>query len=118
MLLAVAVMLADKTTPDSTDTCPQEWVSKFRAHKVGKAQGVVSSVAPATLSSGGSSIREALSSLSVEHRSVISAAYYEGRSVADISARLRIPEGTVKSRLHYGLRTLRVALQEKGVTRP
>ena len=63
-------------------------------------------------------IAEALSSLSVEHRSVISAAYYEGRSVADISARLQIPEGTVKSRLHYGLRTLRLALQEKGVTRP
>ena len=63
-------------------------------------------------------IAEALSSLSAEHRSVISAAYYEGRSVADISARLRIPEGTVKSRLHYGLRTLRLALQEKGVTRP
>jgi RNA polymerase sigma-70 factor, ECF subfamily len=63
-------------------------------------------------------IAEALTSLSVEHRSVISAAYYEGRSVADISARFRIPEGTVKSRLHYGLRTLRLALQEKGVTRP
>jgi RNA polymerase sigma-70 factor, ECF subfamily len=63
-------------------------------------------------------IAEALGSLSAEHRSVINAAYYEGRSVADISARLRIPEGTVKSRLHYGLRTLRLALQEKGVTRP
>ncbi len=63
-------------------------------------------------------IAEALGSLSSEHRSVINAAYYEGRSVADISARLRIPEGTVKSRLHYGLRTLRLALQEKGVTRP
>ena len=63
-------------------------------------------------------IAEALSSLSLEHRSVISAAYYEGRSVSDISARFRIPEGTVKSRLHYGLRTLRLALQEKGVTRP
>ncbi|MGH3338367.1 MAG: sigma-70 family RNA polymerase sigma factor [Propionibacteriaceae bacterium] len=63
-------------------------------------------------------IAEALGSLSMEHRSVINAAYYEGRSVADISARLRIPEGTVKSRLHYGLRTLRLALQKKGVTRP
>ena len=49
---------------------------------------------------------------------MISAAYYEGRSVADISARLRIPEGIVKSRLHYGLRALRLALQEKGVTGP
>ena len=61
-------------------------------------------------------IADALGSLSMEQRSVTNAAYYEGRSIADISARLRIPEGTVKSRLHYGLRTLRLALQEKGVT--
>jgi len=51
-------------------------------------------------------------------RAVIVSAYYEGRSVADISSRLRIPEGTVKSRLHYGLRSLKLILQEKGVTRP
>lgn len=63
-------------------------------------------------------ITEALTSLSVEHRAVISAAYFDGRSVADIAAQLQIPEGTVKSRLHYGLRTLRLLLQEKGVTRP
>ena len=63
-------------------------------------------------------IADALASLPVKQRSVINAANYEGRSIADISARLRIPEGTVKSRLHYGLRTLRLALQEKGVTRP
>jgi RNA polymerase sigma-70 factor, ECF subfamily len=63
-------------------------------------------------------IAEAFASLSTEQRSVINAANYEGRSIADISARLQIPEGTVKSRLHYGLRTLRLALQEKGVTRP
>jgi RNA polymerase sigma-70 factor (ECF subfamily) len=30
---------------------------------------------------------------------------------------LDIPPGTVKSRLHYGLRALRLTLQEKGVTR-
>ncbi|MDQ1482001.1 MAG: polymerase sigma-70 factor, subfamily [Actinomycetota bacterium] len=63
-------------------------------------------------------IAEAFSALSPEHRAVISAAYYEGRTVADISSRLQITEGTVKSRLHYGLRTLRLILQEKGVTRP
>lgn len=63
-------------------------------------------------------IADALGGLSVEHRTVIVAAYYEGRSVAEISARLRIPEGTVKSRLHYGLRTCKLILQEKGVTRP
>jgi RNA polymerase sigma-70 factor (ECF subfamily) len=27
-----------------------------------------------------------------------------------------VPEGTVKSRLHYALRALRLALQERGVT--
>jgi RNA polymerase sigma-70 factor, ECF subfamily len=63
-------------------------------------------------------IAEALGSLPVDQRSIINAAYYEGRSIADISAQLRIPEGTVKSRLHYGLRTLRLALREKGVTQP
>jgi RNA polymerase sigma-70 factor (ECF subfamily) len=62
-------------------------------------------------------IAEAFSGLSTEHRVVISAAYYEGRSVADIASRLQIPEGTVKSRLHYGLRMMKLILQEKGVTR-
>jgi RNA polymerase sigma-70 factor (ECF subfamily) len=27
-----------------------------------------------------------------------------------------VPEGTVKSRLHYALRAMRLALQERGVT--
>ena len=63
-------------------------------------------------------VTDAIGQLSRQHREVIAAAYYEGRSIADISARLGIPEGTVKSRLHYGLRSLRLALQEKGVTGP
>jgi RNA polymerase sigma-70 factor (ECF subfamily) len=63
-------------------------------------------------------IADALTSLSRQHRQVIASAYYEGRSVAEIAAEMRIPEGTVKSRLHYGLRSLRLVLQEKGVTHP
>jgi RNA polymerase sigma-70 factor (ECF subfamily) len=63
-------------------------------------------------------IADALAELSGDHRAVVAASYYEGRSVADIAARLGIPEGTVKSRLHYALRTLKLVLQEKGVTRP
>ncbi len=61
-------------------------------------------------------IADALSSLSPSHRAVIVAAYYEGRSVAEMARQLGVPEGTVKSRLHYGLRALRLALEEKGVT--
>lgn len=63
-------------------------------------------------------IIDALASLSVEHRQVVCAAYYEGRSVHDIALELQVPPGTVKSRLHYGLRSLRLALQAKGVSQP
>ncbi|MGH8328691.1 MAG: sigma-70 family RNA polymerase sigma factor [Steroidobacteraceae bacterium] len=62
-------------------------------------------------------IADALAALTLEHRAVIVHAYYGGRSVAEIARELDIPEGTVKSRMHYGLRALRLALQEKGVTR-
>ncbi len=62
-------------------------------------------------------IDDALCALSDEHRAVIVATYYRGRSVAQAAAELQIPEGTVKSRLHYALRGLRLALQERGVTR-
>ena len=62
-------------------------------------------------------IEEALASLSVEHRVVVIRAYFGARSIAEIAEELAIPEGTVKSRLHYGLRALRLALQERGVTR-
>ncbi|WP_194395775.1 sigma-70 family RNA polymerase sigma factor [Microbacterium atlanticum] len=62
-------------------------------------------------------VEEALAALTVEHRSVVIRAYYRGMSVAEMARELEVPEGTVKSRLHYGLRALRLALQEKGVTR-
>jgi RNA polymerase sigma-70 factor (ECF subfamily) len=62
-------------------------------------------------------VADALAAVSPEHRAVIVHAYYGGRSVAEIARELEIPEGTVKSRLHYGLRALRLVLQEMGVTR-
>ena len=62
-------------------------------------------------------IADALASLSTDHRAVVVEAYYLGRSVRQTAEHLGIPEGTVKSRLHYGVRALRNALQERGVTR-
>lgn len=62
-------------------------------------------------------IEDALAELSPEHRAVIVAAYYGGHTVAEIATELGIPGGTVKSRMHYGLRALRLALQERGVIR-
>jgi RNA polymerase sigma-70 factor, ECF subfamily len=60
---------------------------------------------------------EALGQLSEDHRAVIRRAYYQGATTAQIAADLQIAEGTVKSRLHYGMRALRLKLQEMGVTR-
>lgn len=61
-------------------------------------------------------VSDALSGLSSDHRMVIVHAYYGGQSTAQIARELDIAEGTVKSRLHYALRALKLALQEKGVT--
>lgn len=61
-------------------------------------------------------VADALSRLSDDHRRVLYECYYQGRSVAEAARRLGIPEGTVKSRTHYALRALRLALEEMGVT--
>lgn len=60
-------------------------------------------------------IAEALNRLTPAHREVLMECFYEGRSVAEAASRLGIPPGTVKSRTHYALRALRVALEEAGV---
>ncbi|WP_426566897.1 sigma-70 family RNA polymerase sigma factor [Angustibacter sp. McL0619] len=62
-------------------------------------------------------VADALRQLSDDHRAVLVECYYRGRSVADAARVLGIPEGTVKSRAHYALLRLRVALQEMGVSR-
>lgn len=62
-------------------------------------------------------VAEALTQLSDEHRAVLLECYYRGRSVADASRRLGVPEGTVKSRTHYALRALKLSLEELGVGR-
>lgn len=61
-------------------------------------------------------VSDALAQLTPEHRVVVVHAYYRGLSVAAIARILEIPEGTVKSRLHYALRAMRVGLQERGLT--
>lgn len=60
-------------------------------------------------------VADAVLTLSTDHRAVLLECYYRGASVAQAAHRLGIPEGTVKSRTHYALRALRLALQEMGV---
>jgi RNA polymerase sigma-70 factor (ECF subfamily) len=60
-------------------------------------------------------VSEAITRLSEEHRAVLLECYYRGRPVAEAAKLLGVPEGTVKSRTHYALRALKLALEEMGV---
>ncbi len=60
-------------------------------------------------------IRDALGTLSEPHRAVIVEAFFNGRTAAQIGERLGVPPGTVKSRMFYGMRALRAALEEREV---
>jgi RNA polymerase sigma-70 factor (ECF subfamily) len=55
------------------------------------------------------------SRLSVEHRMALVLHHYLGLRPSDIARTLGIPEGTAASRLHYGLRALRAALDAEAV---
>ena len=60
-------------------------------------------------------VADALSQLSPEHRAVLLECYFRGNPVRDAARHLGVPAGTVKSRTHYALRALRLALDEMGV---
>ncbi len=59
-------------------------------------------------------VEEAMRRLGNEHRQVLVETHYRGRPYAEVAAELGVPEGTVKSRVYYGLRALRVVLEEMG----
>jgi RNA polymerase sigma-70 factor (ECF subfamily) len=60
-------------------------------------------------------VEEALRRIGEDHRRVLIEVYYRARPYAQVAAELGIPEGTVKSRVYYGLKALRLALEEMGV---
>jgi RNA polymerase sigma-70 factor (ECF subfamily) len=60
-------------------------------------------------------VEEALRRLSADHRRVLVEVHYRGRSYQEVATALGVPEGTVKSRVYYALRALRLALEEMGV---
>ncbi|GAA0481301.1 RNA polymerase sigma factor SigL [Paractinoplanes deccanensis] len=55
-------------------------------------------------------LRSGLRALSEAHRVILDELYVKGRSVAETARALGLPAGTVKSRAHYALRSLRQAL--------
>jgi RNA polymerase sigma-70 factor, ECF subfamily len=60
------------------------------------------------------SIMTAFQKLTLEQQTVLSELHLRGNSVASIAERLGIPTGTVKSRAHYALRSMRASLELPG----
>ena len=48
--------------------------------------------------------------LSIDHRAVVVMHHYLDLTLAEIAVSLEVPEGTVRSRLHYAMRGLRAAM--------
>lgn len=56
----------------------------------------------------------ALGVIAEDQRRVLLEVHWRGRPYADVAAELGVPEGTVKSRVYYGLRAMRAALEDGG----
>lgn len=59
-------------------------------------------------------INEAIASLSSSEQQLIFLKYFQNTKIKEIAELEKIPEGTVKSRLHKALKSLRNFLSEKG----
>jgi RNA polymerase sigma-70 factor (ECF subfamily) len=56
----------------------------------------------------------ALGAIAEDQRRVLVEVHWRGRPYAEVAAELGVPEGTVKSRVYYGLRAMRAALEDGG----
>jgi RNA polymerase sigma-70 factor (ECF subfamily) len=56
------------------------------------------------------SIERALGALSSDHRAVVELCYFEGRSCAEIASIMQCPVNTVKTRMYYARRQLRILM--------
>jgi len=59
-------------------------------------------------------VEEALRRIGDAHREVIVQTHLLGRPHSELAAELGVPEGTIKSRVYYGLKALRNAMEEMG----
>lgn len=69
---------------------------------------------PSFESEDAAAIHEGLNELDTEHRDVLTLHFLDDLSIAEIAAATGCPEGTVKSRIHYGKQTLKQILMRGG----
>lgn len=62
----------------------------------------------------GMQVEEALRRLSPEQRHILVEVHLRDRAPAEVAAELRIPPGTVRSRVFYALKALRLVMEEMG----
>lgn len=60
-------------------------------------------------------VREAMDTLSDDHREVLQLFYIEDLPQREIADRLSVPLGTVKTRTYHALRALRTELEQRGL---
>jgi len=90
-------------------------LGRARAARPGVAEGGIEpTVEPFDEALLGWQLEEAMRRIGDQHRQILVETYYRGRPYAEVAEELGVPEGTVKSRVYYGLRALRVALEEIG----
>jgi len=82
----------------------RRWRSTIRAIEMAPAIGA--SIDPVL---DRDQLERAFGRLSPEHRAVLVLHYFVGLSVAEVAETLGLPAGTVGSRLHYAIRSLRAA---------
>lgn len=59
-------------------------------------------------------VEEALRMLSDEHRTALIEVHYKGGAYNDVALDFGVPVGTIKSRVYYALKAMRLALEELG----
>jgi len=60
-------------------------------------------------------VREALNSLSLDHKEIIDLVYYHEKSVDECAQILGVPSGTVKTRMFYARKALAELLKSQGI---
>lgn len=63
--------------------------------------------------SDGDELKQAMNRLSTEHREVLWLAYFEHKSVAEISEATDVPENTVKTRMFHARKQLKSVLERR-----
>ena len=82
--------------------------------RLGPEQGIEPSVEPLEQALLAWQVEEAMRRIGEDHRQVLLETHFKARPYAEVAEELDVPEGTIKSRVYYGLKALRVALEERG----